>query len=183
MCALSYSCSSSGGVAGSVCGSNAEVFDWNPSKTSTEVAVSVYPIAMVQQDSDLMLSSSHTENTHTFKSPHSSTPASLEGSGSSNEDGGSSSSSAKIIVPAVVVPVVALIAFIAAVIFCLRARKRRARTRAEGSSYHNYTGVSRWQKGVGSDITTANGDGHSSWQGSNWQDSNSQGTHLEPLRR
>lgn len=173
MCNWNYRCSSSAGSAGSVCASDAEVFDWNPSHTSTSITVGVYAIAMVQQDSDWSSSSTPVSSTSLstigLHGAHSSSASRNEPA----KGGGSSSSSAKVIVPAVVVPVVVLIAFVAAVIFCLRARKRRARSQAERSSYHNSAGLSQWEKSVTPDTSTFNEDGSSNWQGSN----------MEPMRR
>ena len=155
MCDINYSCSTSSGIAGSVCASNAQVFTWDPQETATAVFVTAYPINMMQQDSDLASSSTTIPGALSTLSTHKSqSTGSVQGGGNGGEQqGGSSTSGAKVIVPAVVVPVVALIAFVAAVIFCLRARKQRARRRAEGSYAPN-----QWEKNSTPDASADNGD-------------------------
>lgn len=160
MCDLNFQCTGSSGVVGSVCASDASVFRWEPDQTSTTIIVTAYPMDLMQQDSDLISTSSHTPGAPNTLFP-SKSQSSSQGNGSGSQHHGSSSSVVKTIVPAVVVPVVALIAFIAAVILCLRHRKRKARAKAESS----YGGSDERGTNVGSYPPTDSGDNAYSWNG------------------
>ena len=143
MCDINFSCSTGASSVGqTVCPSNANAFSWNPSQTNTLITISAYAILMMRQDSDLPTSITVT----TFLT-HKTHTTSAHAAGTNDNDS-SSSSSAKVLVPAILLPILALITFIATTIWCLRARKRTARKRAEGS----YTSSSQQETRVVSGV-------------------------------
>jgi hypothetical protein len=137
MCSLDYHCTTNNTSASYVCPTSPVAYTWSPAQTDTQISITAWPILLVHQPSDMSLVQSSTSTTTSGTTSISTTHTSTTRTGGVTTATGNHhhhGTSTKVLIPAIVVPVVALFAIIAAIIFVLRARKRRARARAYAGS-------------------------------------------------
>ena len=126
MCGEDSHCTNNSTSASYICPTSPVAFTWSTDQTDTQIYVTAYPIRMIHQPTDMSLLQSSTSHLHT--SPGQTTA--MHQTTSKPTAPASHGVSAKVIAPAVAVPVIVLIAIIGGIIYMLRRRKQRQRTRA-----------------------------------------------------